>query len=106
MLNTVGETVQKTSSIMSLWKHECYRVIADRFTTPEDKEWFEKTICKTAEEECGTALTAEMQEEPYFVDFLRDAPEPTGTNLNIWNIEVIKLCKLGLLVDFVEIILV
>lgn len=35
-------------------------------------------VFQTAEEECGTALTNEMDEEPYFVDFLRDAPEPTG----------------------------
>lgn len=27
-------------------------------------------------------MTAEMQEEPYFVDFLREAPEPTGNFLN------------------------
>lgn len=28
-------------------------------------------------------MTAEMQEEPYFVDFLREAPEPTGKSLTI-----------------------
>jgi len=32
-----------------------------------------------AEEECGTALAIEMDAEPYFVDFLRDAAEVTGT---------------------------
>lgn len=31
-----------------------------------------------AEEECGSAAVAEMDAEPYFVDFLREAPEPTG----------------------------
>ena len=31
-----------------------------------------------AEEECGTALASDMDVEPYFVDFLRDASEPTG----------------------------
>ena len=51
---------------------------------------------KTAEEECGSALTSELAQEPYFVDFLRDAPEPTGTwkslltnikiiVVNVWN---------------------
>ncbi|XP_074645893.1 dynein axonemal heavy chain 5-like [Tubulanus polymorphus] len=78
MLNTVSEVVNKPSVLMSLWKHECYRVIADRFTEFADKEWFEKAIIQTAEEECGTALAKEMAEDPYFVDFLRDAPEPTG----------------------------
>jgi len=32
------------STIMSLWKHECYRVIADRFVSQEDKDWFEKSV--------------------------------------------------------------
>lgn len=44
MLMTLGEVVTSTRVLMSLWKHECYRVIADRFTTYEDKDWFEKTI--------------------------------------------------------------
>ena len=66
---------------MSLWKHECYRVIADRFTTQTDKDWFEKSIRQVAEEDCGSAAAAEMADEPYFVDFLREAPEPTGMGI-------------------------
>jgi len=31
-----------------------------------------------AEEECGATVANEMDAEPYFVDFLRDAAEPTG----------------------------
>jgi len=31
-----------------------------------------------AEEECGATVAGEMDEEPYFVDFLRDPPEATG----------------------------
>ena len=69
------------SMVMSLWKHECYRVIADRFVSQEDKDWFEKSIKQIAEEECGSALAQQMHVEPYFVDFLRDAPEPTGSFL-------------------------
>ena len=34
--------------------------------------------CQVAEEECGSAAVADMETEPYFVDFLREAPEPTG----------------------------
>jgi len=44
MLNTVAEVVSNSTSLMSLWKHECTRVFADRFTTQEDKDWFERTI--------------------------------------------------------------
>jgi dynein heavy chain, axonemal len=71
---------KSTAVIMSLWKHECFRVIADRFITQEDKDWFEKCIKQISEEDCGPTLSAQMQNEPYFVDFLRDAPEPTGLN--------------------------
>ncbi len=35
---------KSTSVISSLWKHECYRVIADRFVSQEDKDWFEKNV--------------------------------------------------------------
>ena len=48
MLVSVGEIVNNTQVLMSLWKHECYRVIADRFTTFEDKEWFEKSIIQVS----------------------------------------------------------
>lgn len=41
-----------------------------------------------AEEECGSAAVAEMEAEPYFVDFLREAPEPTGKmspSVTVWT---------------------
>lgn len=57
-------------------------MIADRFTMLEDVEWFDQALAKLVEEE--------LVEEPknigdygldtYFVDFLRDAPEATGTH--------------------------
>ena len=78
MLTTTSDIVNTPNILLALWKHECYRVIADRFTTMEDKEWFEKECTKTIEEECGSVLATELAKEPYFVDFLRDAPEPTG----------------------------
>jgi dynein heavy chain len=45
MLNIQGAVAGKSAAVaMSLWKHECYRVIADRFVNQEDKDWFEKSI--------------------------------------------------------------
>lgn len=66
--------------LLGLWKHECKRVIADRFTLPEDVEWFDQSIAKLV----GEKLGEENQKivacglDRYFVDFLRDAPEDTG----------------------------
>ncbi|KAK3724620.1 hypothetical protein RRG08_041104 [Elysia crispata] len=78
MLNTTSEVITSTALLMSLWKHEYNRVIVDRFTEQADKDWFEKTIKQVAEEDCGSAMAGAMEAEPYFVDFLREAPEPTG----------------------------
>ncbi len=78
MLKLVAPTAKSQAIVMSLWKHECYRVIADRFVSQEDKDWFEKAMKQVADEDCGLALSAQIQAEPYFVDFLRDAPESTG----------------------------
>lgn len=49
MLITIGEVIKDAKTLMSLWKHECYRVIADRFTTQDDKNWFEKTILQVTQ---------------------------------------------------------
>lgn len=65
--------------LLNLWKHECQRVIADRFTNETDKEWFEKATRTIVEEDIGAEKVEVVQEDEYFVDFMRDAPEPTGT---------------------------
>ncbi len=84
---------KSTSVVMSLWKHECYRVIADRFVNQEDKDWFEKCIKQVAEEECGSVLSqsSTMHAEPYFVDFMRDPPEATGEEGEDADLEAPKI---------------
>ncbi|OXB76615.1 UNVERIFIED_CONTAM: hypothetical protein H355_014506 [Colinus virginianus] len=77
MLTIKAEECMNTTVLLALFKHECSRVIADRFITPEDTAWFDKTIIKAIEECVGRGV-AVPQAEPYFVDFLRDIPEPTG----------------------------
>jgi len=44
MLNGSADVIVSESSLLLLWKHECTRVFADRFTIQDDKDWFEKTI--------------------------------------------------------------
>ncbi|XP_070190341.1 dynein axonemal heavy chain 5-like isoform X2 [Littorina saxatilis] len=94
MLNTTSEVVTDSGLMMSLWKHECTRVIADRFTEMPDKDWFEKTIKQVAEDDCGSANVANMHEEPYFVDFFRDAPEPTGEEADDADLEAPKIYEM------------
>lgn len=57
-------------------------MIADRFTMPEDVEWFDQSLAKLVEEELGKEHKniVDNEVDRYFVDFLRDAPEATGTD--------------------------
>lgn len=57
--------------MMLLWKHECTRVFADRFTTVEDHAWFEKELLKIVDEEFGPQLRKKTEATPVFVDFMR-----------------------------------
>lgn len=56
-------------------------MIADRFTMPEDVDWFDQALAKLVEEELGEEHKnmVDYGQDRYFVDFLRDAPEATGT---------------------------
>uniref|UniRef100_H2YUI8 AAA+ ATPase domain-containing protein n=1 Tax=Ciona savignyi TaxID=51511 RepID=H2YUI8_CIOSA len=79
MLTVKHEECGEKADVISLFKHECTRVIADRFTNEDDKVWFENSIMRAIKEEVDEGLAAMATgSEPYFVDFLRDAPEPTG----------------------------
>lgn len=53
MLNTISEVVSSASVLMSLWKHEATRVIADRFTEHNDKVWFENALKQVSFDENG-----------------------------------------------------
>ncbi|XP_066479011.1 dynein axonemal heavy chain 5 [Tiliqua scincoides] len=80
MLNTISEVISEPSVLIKLWKHECKRVIADRFTTLDDVDWFDLALAKLVEGEFGGDKKALVDPgvDTYFVDFLRDAPEATG----------------------------
>ena len=72
------EGVSTLSDLLSLWKHECLRVISDRFTNKKDVEWFEKRINALLVSDLGEEYEKRLVPDAYFVDFLRDAPEATG----------------------------
>uniref|UniRef100_G3T979 Dynein axonemal heavy chain 5 n=1 Tax=Loxodonta africana TaxID=9785 RepID=G3T979_LOXAF len=80
MLNTTSKVIKESDALLRLWKHECKRVIADRFTVSEDVTWFDKALVSLVEEEFGEEkkLFVDCGIDDYFVDFLRDAPEATG----------------------------
>ncbi len=45
------------------------------FAVPQDVGWFDKAVERIIMEELGMG---KISNEPFFVDFLREAPEPTG----------------------------
>ena len=91
MLHIDSETVNSVELLLALWKHECTRVIADRFTNAEDKLWFDRAISKTLAEDIGEETSTLIPAEPYFVDFLRDAPEATGDEPDDTELEAPKI---------------
>ncbi|XP_076295220.1 dynein heavy chain 8, axonemal kl-3 [Lasioglossum baleicum] len=78
ILRIEREECKSITVLLKLWQHECLRVIADRFTNEEDTRWFESTMKRTAEKMLGPDFKFYVSKETYFVDFLREPPEPTG----------------------------
>ena len=61
-----------------------------RFTNEEDKLWFEKALVRLVKEKVDDKMSVEGT-EPYFVDFLRDAPEATGEEADDSDLEAPKI---------------
>jgi len=77
-LKIESDVCKESLYLVELWRHECIRVIADRFINQADKDWFLECLMNVIRNQVGDELVDEMREESFFVDFLRDAPEPTG----------------------------
>ncbi|MEJ1288061.1 hypothetical protein NN561_019090 [Cricetulus griseus] len=94
MLTIKAEECDSITILMSLFKHECHRVIADRFITPEDEQWFDAQLIRAIEENISPDIASVLLPEPYFVDFLRDMPEITGDEPEDTAFEVPKIYEL------------
>ena len=91
MIGTTASVINTPEVLLHLWKHELCRVISDRFINTGDKQWFEKMVVKIICSELGNDYKALSKETKYFVDFMRDAPEPTGEEGNDADIESPKV---------------
>ncbi|XP_054020248.1 dynein axonemal heavy chain 5 [Dryobates pubescens] len=92
MLNGTAEVINEPKVLVSLWKHECKRVIADRFTTAEDTSWFDVTVAKLIAEELEeTKAFLDTEMDAFFVDFLRDAPKKSGEKSEDVNLDIPKI---------------
>ena len=91
MLHMEHDILTSVEILLGLWRHECTRVIADRFVNAADKEWFDNCLVRIIEEELGQAIRDKLPDEPYFVDFLRDPPEATGDEPEDAEVEAPKI---------------
>jgi dynein heavy chain len=82
-------------TLLALWRHECTRVIADRFTEHKDVKWFQSRIETNLHDDLGEEVASQMHAEPFFIDFLRDAPEPTGEEDEDADLEAPKIYELA-----------
>lgn len=78
MIGTLSTVITSESVLISLWKHECTRVFSDRFVIAQDKEWFNTEMLSLVCDNLGVNYMDMAKPNPVFVDFMRDAPEPTG----------------------------
>ncbi|CAH1796663.1 unnamed protein product [Owenia fusiformis] len=102
MLTIKGNECQNAEVLLGVWKHECTRSIADRFTNPEDKKWFENCLGRVLNEHIGEEYMSVCPEEPYFVDFLQDAPEPTGEEPDDADLDAPKIYEMIPSYDFLN----
>jgi dynein heavy chain len=65
-----------------------------RFITSEDEQWFNINLIRAIEENISPEAASCILPEPYFVDFLRDMPEPTGDEPEDTLFEVPKIYEL------------
>ena len=79
----IGNTVETFH-----WNYACS---IPRFTNAEDKQWFDNAVLRVGRNEMGEEYAERIQEEPYFVDFLRDPPEPTGEEADDAALEAPKI---------------
>ncbi|XP_062548437.1 dynein axonemal heavy chain 8 [Armigeres subalbatus] len=92
MLTIQTEECKTIETVLNLWRHECTRVIADRCTSFADRDWFVAKMRQLAEEFLdGVEMQSYTDEEVFFVDFLRDAPDPTGEEGEDVSLEPPKL---------------
>ncbi|KAJ0182474.1 hypothetical protein K1T71_001843 [Dendrolimus kikuchii] len=76
---------------IKLWFHECLRVISDRFTTFDDKDWFVANFWKVAAQELPDVVSEFPEGETFFVNFLREPVDPTGDEDEDFSTEAPKI---------------
>ncbi|CAG9855812.1 unnamed protein product [Phyllotreta striolata] len=98
------------SKILKLWRHECCRVISDRFTDFSERIWFCELLRKQAEAELEEDYEYYLNDDSWWADFFREPPEATGDEPDDFDFSAPKIYEevldfdylKGKLLDFME----
>jgi dynein heavy chain len=73
LIKAVSDVVHDAAMLHQLWLHECTRVLADRFISPQDMKWFMEKTLGLLEEMGGAVSIVAAQRTPTlcFADFMR-----------------------------------
>ncbi|CAL4075211.1 unnamed protein product, partial [Meganyctiphanes norvegica] len=103
-LNSIRKTVERLQNTNDQRSHSyinrtvCYQLKSGpvvrhlrRFTSMQDVDWFEENLVEITKEELGPSIADTISQTHFFVDFLRDAPEPTGDEAEDLDMEMPKV---------------
>ena len=91
IIGTQSNVISTPGIAMMLWRHEISRILSDRFVSDVDKDWFDTEVISTVKKELGPEEGELVTHTKYFVDFMRDAPEPTGEEVEDADMELPKV---------------
>uniref|UniRef100_A0A336MB49 CSON013031 protein n=1 Tax=Culicoides sonorensis TaxID=179676 RepID=A0A336MB49_CULSO len=86
-----GSECKSIETLMKLWRHECSRVINDRFINLEDRSWFTSLMNSLQKQVIPEYEKYFPTEDTFFVDFLRDLEEPTNEEVENYSYESPKV---------------
>merc|ERR1719191_1794985 len=72
VMETPHNSIPDENRLISLWKHECTRVFADKLSRQQDKEFVDKTLSEFMYEHFGDGLASPNTDTPWWADFQRD----------------------------------
>lgn len=90
LLRADCNVVKSADLLLAMWKHECDRVLPDKFNDSEDVEWFNNTMREVVAEQFNETIANQLVDHPrYFVNFMRDedeypAPENEDDPINFY----------------------
>jgi dynein heavy chain len=90
MTKVNADIIKTPALLMNLWEHECSRVLPDRFTNEEDTAWFSSALAKTVQKELGDECAQAIARPSFFVDFMRDPPEPEDPEQEV-DLDAVKI---------------